>query len=67
MKWSGGERGCPRTAPQKRGGEGDGSFNGSVLSTVNANNLQIRRFVFLTKNVKLCDELFIGKKSISSC
>ena len=29
---TGGERGSPRTAPGKRGGEGDSSFNGSVLS-----------------------------------
>ena len=37
---TGGERGSPRTAPGKRGGEGESSFNGSVLSTVLPGNLQ---------------------------
>ena len=31
-KVTGGERGSPRTAPGKRGGEGDSRFNGFVLS-----------------------------------
>ena len=38
-EWPGG------TAPGKRGGEGDGSFNGSVLSSVNMSYL-----VCLTSN-----------------
>ena len=34
-EWAGGERGCPRTSPRFRGGEGDGTFNGSILSSWN--------------------------------
>ena len=33
--WPGGEGGNPRTSPRIRGGEGDRTFNGFVLSNLN--------------------------------
>ena len=40
MNWPGGKRGWPRTIPGKRGGEGDNTFNGSVLSSKNQSSLE---------------------------
>ena len=48
-KVTGGERGSPRTAPGKRGGDGESSFNGSVLSSYNAT----KQYFFMLESSKL--------------
>ena len=44
-----GERGSPRTAPGKRGGEGDSSFNGSVLSSLKVSERQTIFVIFYSR------------------